>query len=894
MKRILFLASIFFLFCSAGFAAPNKIAQIEIEGDLSINHDEIFLLLPFQAGEKYKPAEVEMAREILEKWGIFDSVVVEAKQRADGVLIRIALEEAKLVCSIDLTGHYPHVETRIRKRMNLQVGDPYRESAIQEQIERIIRFFAQEGYPQTVVVPETHLVRGPNCLGVTLRIIKGDRLRYRKVIFEGVKSVRPGRLHTMLRHMALYSERRLKKSLEKITQYYKSKGFLRAKVNVASKEMDWEANRVDLKVEIKEGPRVKTFFEGEKGISKRKLRKTITLYKTGSYDFIELRLSAEALKKLYQETGYPDVKITFSKKKVGPDIYHVIFHIEPGQRRVVKEISFEGNESISDRKIKKQLLIREHSLTRRGALDEELMALDQQIITDFYYQNGFPDAQVSPATVTLNEKGNRYYLNYTIQEGQYIWIDRIDFDDENLPRRKLLRQFSNKERKGFNKPALEQDLQQVLIYYKNHGHPYATVEAEEIYDEDAVQLLIHSDPGPVVKIGEILFVGDILTGVRPMRQSLGIKEGDLYSEQEMLDAGLNLRRLGPFQAVNVEPFGLEKKEETIHVRVKVEEKKPFNVDFETRFSTDQQYSGTFKFTNLNSFGWAKTTRLTLTGGLEKNRAELAWLDPRFLGSDVQMDLAGWTDYEKRPFTTSIEAGGGLGFYRQFHRFGYLGRYELARIYSIAGQASDPASLRDSTLSAVTLSGSYDRRNNFSDPTKGFYTLQVARIVNEIGGAQANFAQLRTSTSQFYTPFKRFTFQSTFRLAKLQDIGERAIIPQKELLGLGGDDTVRGFKEDRAGPLDANGNPLGGRVRIIFNEELHFRLTPSFQTAFFYDIGSLTNTFEDLNRTSLRHSAGLGLRYITPVGPIRADYGFILDPGPTDNFGRLHITFGYPF
>lgn len=115
-----------------------------------------------------------------------------------------------------------------------------------------------------------------------------------------------------------------------------------------------------------------------------------------------------------------------------------------------------------------------------------------------------------------------------------------------------------------------------------------------------------------------------------------------------------------------------------------------------------------------------------------------------------------------------------------------------------------------------------------------------------------------------------------------------------MLFLGGGDTIRGFDEDSLGPTDAAGKPVGGRLRWIFNEEMRIRVMRNFQLAGFFDIGSLTDSFGAINWNTVRRSVGLGIRYVTPVGPIRLDYGFKLDRQTGESRGRVHITFGYVF
>ena len=120
------------------------------------------------------------------------------------------------------------------------------------------------------------------------------------------------------------------------------------------------------------------------------------------------------------------------------------------------------------------------------------------------------------------------------------------------------------------------------------------------------------------------------------------------------------------------------------------------------------------------------------------------------------------------------------------------------------------------------------------------------------------------------------------------------MPSNELLLLGGDDTIRGFDENSLGPRNAAGAPTGGRLRFICNNELRIALFDHFKWVFFHDMGFLTDSYSTVTLTTLRHSAGFGIHYITPIGPIKADYGFIIDRRPGEHIGRFHLTFGYTF
>lgn len=464
--------------------------------------------------------------------------------------------------------------------------------------------------------------------------------------------------------------------------------------------------------------------------------------------------------------------------------------------------------------------------------------------------------------------------------------------------KELLKALKLKTAAPLNPFLIEDDRQRLKLYYADHGHPYAEVTQDVTIDDGGndARISYAIEEGPEVRVGSILIVGDVLTSQKAIKRAMSLKPGDQFSYQKLVESQLNVRRLGAFSSVKIETIGIEERQTTVHLKVSVDEERPFRLELELGYSTKDSFIGSLLFTNINSFGWAKKTFLKLTGGKKLSRVELGWRDPRFLSSSFEMSVITWIQHRIRPSFNYVQLGGSLGFYRRLERLGLLFLQEFTRNYFVEGDsvAADAESLRNNTISRTSMSASYDARDSFSNPTKGYYGLGKIDFFNEIRGNKAHFVKFSLQAEYDYGFWKRLVFSSAGRFDDIETLGKNVSVPTNELLFMGGADTVRGYAEDTLGPVDAQGRATGGRIRWIINEEIRLRLLRSFQLAGFFDVGSLTNLFENIGPGSIQMSAGVGVRYITPVGPLRLDIGFPLNPRAGDSNHRVHFTFGYVF
>lgn len=878
--------------------APT-VVDVEVCGGEQKDPQRMLDVIPIKVGDTYSPELMKVAVDYLTKWGVFDDISYDVTPAPGGVKILFNLTDAIIVGRVDVTGNYPYIENKVRKYLTLNAGDKYTPEAVEEQLDRLAEFYKREGFVDSDFSVSEEPGPEFNLVLLTFHIHRGRLLRYRTITIEGNHAYPDGRFVSAINTYKPYAEKRLRKSLRKLKEFYRLHGYPRVKIRIKEKKIDLDNDRVDLVLDIDEGPFVDIVFDGNKYISNSRLKKVITILREGSVDSYEVEQSVAAITNYYMEHSYPEIKVIAERKRQRDDLIVIIFSIHEGTPHYVKRVRFEGNEGVDDDKLEAGMLTKQHSIGQPGALIEQNIAKDTETIQTNLKKEGFLTAQIDPWEISFTKQGYAYDITIPIEEGAQTIVDRVTFNGTTIAdEATLLKALKLTPGTPFNPLALEEDKEALKRFYADNGHPYAAVEQGTVIDTSGTIATITYTivEGSEVRIGRILVVGDVLTSQKAIRDAMSLKEGEPFSYRKLVESQLNIRRLGAFSSVKVETIGIEDKQDVVHLKVSVDEERPFRLDLEAGYSTRDAVIGSLIFTNINSFGWAKKTFFKLTGGKKLSRVELGWRDPRFLSSSFEMTVITWLQHRIRPTFNYVQYGGTIGFFRYFERFNIAALQEITRNYFVEGDsvAADAESLRNNALLRTSMSASYDARDSFSDPTRGYYGFAKVDFFNEIRGANAHFVRFTAQAEYDLSFLSRLVLSMAGRFDHIQTIGSNVSVPTNERLFMGGADTVRGFAEDSLGPVDANGGSTGGMVRWIINEELRFRIMRSFQLAGFFDVGCLTNSYNAITLNNVRISAGVGIRYLTPVGPLRLDVGFPLDRRAGESNHRVHFTFGYVF
>lgn len=871
--------------------SPEIIQTITVENKLPERIPKILNIIRMKTGDTLSMEKVENAINDLRKWGIFKNVEVLLKRQGSKVDITFQLEDAFLIRDVEIHGNYPLLESRVRRAIFFSTGDVYEKEKLNEQVERLIEFYEKEGYRNTVVFIRESINEEDRMVTLKINIDHGKSYRIDKIFITGNSIFKDLRIENKINRFLDYKPSRIKSNLESIQKLYRDHHYPRVRVKLTKVEFNDRKNTVNLTIDIREGKEVIVDFEGNEHQFSSRLRNVVDVAKNGDYDDFELENSKNQLLQHYRNLGFENVGVQFSKKEINKEKILVTFLIKEGPRRVVKKIEFEGNDNVSSNKIRDILQTKEESPTHRGVFLEEVFKQDVERIDNFFTENGYLDGKVKEWKRYLIPTGDKYIVEIDVSEGKKTIVNSFRYEGlSKFDESKLRKYLKMKEGSTYSPGQLELEVRTLLSYFSNNGHPYAEIKTElEEKEAQKVNIVFKITEGPEVKIGEVLLVGNVKTRRNTILNALKFKEKSSFSAQKILESQTTLRKLGIFDALSLETLGLQGKENIIHIVIRVDEKKDNVVDFGISYDTDLKLQGKFTYSKLNLGGYGKELDFKTIAGFRVNRGEIAYIDPRFMASDWQMSANTFVQYDRDPFFQDLQIGGGIGFLRNItKRLSMFTKYEMIQT-DFVEQKTDFSQLRpgtrDNTTGKLQFAVTYDRRDNFGDPRKGYYAYGRTDFGQELYTGSL-FYKIQTRFGVWYTPIEWLTFSNAVRGLFDIPLNNKAI-PTQELYFLGGDDTIRGFKYQDL-------NPAGGKVGIIDNLEMEIRIFKSLQIVGFLDTASLTNNLSEISASSFRHSAGPGIRYATPVGPLRLEYGFILDRRPGENKGRLHFTFGYFF
>jgi outer membrane protein insertion porin family len=646
-------------------------------------------------------------------------------------------------------------------------------------------------------------------------------------------------------------------------------------------------------------------FAGNKEIKTDKLGELINAKSVEFYRPQLLSGWVETIKKAYVAEGYyateVEPKVTISDRNEAT----VSLNIDEGEQVYVTRILFEGNTVFSDRQLKKVMFTKEKwifsFITGRGAYQENMLQADQDIIADQYYNKGYIQIKVKKPLVTLLEDKKSMEVLFEIEEGEQFRIGKIDVQGDLLKsREELLALLTLEEGAVFSRKELRENMAALNDLYADEGFAFVNVTPRTEVDEIArrMDITLNVEQGIRVAIGRISISGNTRTRDKVIRREMLLAEGDLYSASKMKNSRRRINNLGFFEEVNL-TTGRGVDDAHMDVEVDLKEKATGSFSIGAGFSSVDGLLLQGSLSQDNFLGRALRFDLSAALGGRSTTYRLGILDPYFLdkhlafGGDIYNTEREWTDFDRKATGGDIKLG--VPITDNLKSF-FVYRYEQKEITDIDDDASDLIKDEEgkSTLSSITASLTRNTTDYRPDPTTGNISELSVEFAG-LGGSE-RFVKYVADHRYFYPlPFWDLVFTTRGQIGYIQEMGGEDI-PLDERFFLGGLNSMRGFNSREVGPRDPEtGDFYGGNKEAFLNVELVFPLVKEMKMkgVVFFDAGNAWATDEDFF-DGIRYSVGAGVRWNSPMGPLRFEWGVNLDPEDYEESSVFDFSVGRMF
>jgi outer membrane protein assembly complex protein YaeT len=596
----------------------------------------------------------------------------------------------------------------------------------------------------------------------------------------------------------------------------------------------------------------------------------------------------------------------------------------------VASLEFEGVEQVDEKALANALRTRAGSwipFSRDYYFDRSAFEADLKRIAAFYRDRGFPDARVVGVDTRLNEKQTEIDITVSITEGEPIRVAAISLEGfDVLPERslrRLRRQMPLAEGMPLDTQLASTARERALNELRDHGYPYAEVQLiRESAAPRQERVVLRGAPGTLARFGGVEINGQASVEDRVILRQLTFEPGDTFSRTAMRESQRKLYSMELFEFVNVEPVenGAAEQRPEVPVRVTVAEGKHRKVTFGVGYGSEEKARARVRWDHVNFFGGARHAGIegrwsSLDRGV---RAELR--EPYFFHPRLSLDFQGQAWQASEPVYSQSSLGGRAVVRdqlseQQFWSVSLINEYQRSTIDS---EALADFTVRDELIAlgldpetgetrgrvaAVAVDVGRNTANNVLDARRGYVLNAHLEQAGEWMWGTYRYTAATFDARHYQAVGRLFVLANRLAIGSIDPAGDDTTnVPFHKRFFLGGSTSVRGWGRFEIAPLSSQGFPIGGLTMLDGALEVRAPVWGNLGGVVFLDYGNVWPDAWQFDLGDLRYAVGPGLRYRTPVGPIRVDLGYQLNPvdtllvngEPQKRRWRVHFSIGQAF
>ncbi len=690
--------------------------------------------------------------------------------------------------------------------------------------------------------------------------------------------------------------------------------------------LDVELFREDstLVVVVKERPSIAEFnITGNKKIGEEELVEQLRklglasgrVYKQSLLDQVERELRQQ-----YYSNGYYSVHIDTTVKEISDNRVNISVAIDEGQPASIGKINIVGNKHFEEKELLAPFWLQPSSWkkgwwSQKDQYSQTRLAADLETLTSHYLDRGFIDFAITSSLVSLGPEREKIYITIHVEEGEPYRLESSTISGEFPVAREELEAYLDplEEGSAFSRRQAQQIAHNITVRLGENGYAFARINPVPTVDEK--QHLVHLnfviEPGKRVYVHRVLFSGNERTNDEVLRREMRQFEGAPYSTSDIARSRVRLARLPYIEQVQVETEPLKGSNDLVDVRYTVVERNAGTLQFGLGYSGSQGIFLDTSVTNSNFFGTGRRVEVALNDSEYSQLYRLSLTNPYFTPEGVSQSIYVFfrsydalnrevSEYDSEVIGTGLNFNVPVGEYDAWRLgLGYRGTSMTVYQDDSPNYVQQFVAENGDEFDALTLQTGWihDTRNRsiFADRgmlARAFFDVAIPVLDLEYFTVQTRYLQYIPIIDALLGAWK-------VDVAYGESYGDTSDLPPYEKYFGGGMQTVRGFSEASLGPRDNFNNPTGGNFRVSSQSELIFpTLIPnnrSIRFSLFVDIGGVFADADDFDESELRASAGISMRWLTPVlGLLQFSLSTPLRDKPDDETDTFGFIFGVPF
>jgi outer membrane protein insertion porin family len=883
-------------------------------------------LLTLKQGEPATETAVRASISALYATGRFEDISILADEVPDGLRLIVRTDIAYFIGQVSVTAvAEPPSTASLEAAAKLRLGERFDEAGIPDAVENIKASLRANGYYDATVSSEIRKTREAARADIHFNIDPGERARFGGLTVtgntdRGVPSLLRdtgwlrgiGPLSFSVFGFRDFTQQRLQQGIESLRQELQGDDRLLAKVQLDKLNYEDEANRMIPALKIDVGPRVQVETTGA-SIRRGRLKQLLPIYQERSIDPTLLNEGRRNLVQYFRSQGYFDATADYRIETPSNGEQVIEYVIDRGQRSKLTHLEVNGNRYFDDQTIRERMAILPATRFRfrNGRFSERLLEGDLNAIENLYRSNGFREVKVEARRDT-SWQGNPGQLAVflDIEEGPQWLVSQLDIaglppaDEEEI--RPMLR---STEGQPFSEWNVQADRDMVLNYYFDRGYPEAAFDWDrQPGGEHDVRLSFTIRPGDRQYVREVQVLGLEATDPGLVSERISLRAGEPLSFSEIAASQRRLYDLGIFARVQTAVQNREGEEDRRVVLFDIEEAKKYSFSIGFGAELGRIGGGVASLENpagragfsprvnvgisrLNVLGLGHTISLLTRLSNVQQRGVLSYLAPQFRGND-KIDLIVSALYDRsldvRTYAAQrIEASAQIGQrWTRAVTTQYRATWRRVRVSDLAiSPELIPIFSQPTRTGLLGFSFVQDRRDDPSNTRRGIYNTFDFSYAASWLGSQTAFVRSLFRNTTYHRLRRDLVIARSTQVGQIQRLSGDPFLPLPERFFTGGASSHRAFPENQAGPRDlTTGFQLGSQFIALNSVELRYPVVGNnLSGVLFWDSG---NGYEDIRKFSLRfrqrdnrdfnytvHGIGAGIRYRTPIGPVRFDLSY---------------------